>query len=117
MWNIDTMRRTYLAIAEAIDAYRVIPRLLLIAYGMLVYKTWMWYTSLEPYVLAECVDVANDVSQCIISAPTTQHAALVTTVVGIAGLVIGAYQASGRKWNGFTPWKKKKEETTDSASE
>lgn len=31
--------------------------------------------------------------------PTTQHAALVTAVVGIIAPVAGFYQGSGRKWD------------------
>jgi hypothetical protein len=40
----------------------------------------------------------------VIQAPSTQHAALVTAVVGIAAAVFGLYSNSGRKWNGFTNW-------------
>jgi hypothetical protein len=51
----------------------------------------------------------EDMTQCIVQAPTTQHAALVTAVVGIAAAVFGLYTSTGKKWNGFSFWKKKEE--------
>lgn len=112
MFDIDIVRKSYLAFAEALDAFRVVPRILLVAYGYLVYFTVDWFVKLEPYMLEGCK--VEDMSQCIVQAPTTQHAALVSVVVGAAAVVIGLYQNSGRKWNGFTPWKK---ELTDSKEE
>ena len=89
--NIDKIRKVYLSIAEAIDAFRLIPRLLVGGYAWLVYKVVMWYMALPD--------------------PTTQHAALVTTVVSMAAAIIGLYSSTGRKWNGFTPWKNEKDKT------
>jgi hypothetical protein len=65
--------------AEVIDAYRVVPRLLLLGYGYLVWHVTTWFMSLPE--------------------PTTQQAALVTAVVGITAPIAGFYQQSGRKWD------------------
>lgn len=72
--------------AEVVDAWRVVPRAILIAYGMMVWQVFEWYMAL--------------------SVPSTQQAALVTTVAGTVAAIIGLYQHSGRKWgfkNGVIP--------------
>ncbi len=105
--DINTFRKGYLAFAEMLDAFRIFPRLLVLGYTYVLYSTIQWYMNLEPYMLEGCpVELG---SQCIVQAPTTQHAALVTAVVGVAAAIFGLYANSGRKWNGFTPWKKKEE--------
>jgi len=110
MADIDLWRKGQLAVAEFVDAWRIVPRLLVAGYGYVVYTVIMWYKELKPYMLEGCQsDVVKD---CIVQAPTTQHAALVTAVVGMAAVVFGLYANSGKKWNGFTYWNKK---TTDDA--
>ena len=102
-WNdIDTYRTVHLATAEAIDAWRIIPRFLVGAYSFLVYKVVKWYMLLEPKMIEGCV--SEVITNCIYQAPTTQHAALVTAVVGVSAAVFGLYTSSGKKWNGFTFW-------------
>lgn len=64
--------------AEIIDAYRVVPRSILVAYAILVWIVVTWFMELPT--------------------PTTQQAALVTTVTGLIAAVVGLYQNSGRKW-------------------
>lgn len=64
--------------AELIDAFRFVPRTILIAYGIMVWQITEWYMALPD--------------------PTTQHAALVTIVVGVIAPIVGLYQNSGRKW-------------------
>ena len=97
MPSIDQTRKVHLAMAEAVDAWRIIPRLLVGGYAYLIFKTVDWYMNLHPYLLGDHV----------VEAPTTQHAALVTAVVGVGAAVFGLYTNSGKKWNGFTPWSKK----------
>jgi hypothetical protein len=59
---------------------------------------------LEPYLIEGCT--AEDMTKCLAEAPSTQHAALVTAVVGVAAAVFGLYANSGKKWNGFSHWNK-----------
>ena len=102
--TVDTYRRRHLAIAEFIDAWRLIPRLLTIGYGYIVVETIYWYMNLEPYILQGCTkEIAES---CIMQAPTTAHTILLSTVVTIAAPIFGLYANSGRKWNGFTLWDK-----------
>ena len=112
--KIDQFRQGYLVAAELLDAFRIFPRVLVGGYTYLLYVVVTWYMGLVPYVLEGCVsDVAKD---CIIQAPLTQHAALVTAVIGIAAAIFGLYTSTGRKWNGFTAWNKKRAEA-DAAAE
>lgn len=110
--DVDTYRRRHLAFAEAVDAWRLMPRALVVAYGYLLVKVISWYMSLEPHLPKEVLSRVAELSpeqiqMLLIAAPTTQHAVLVTAVVGIAAAIFGLYSNSGKKWNGFTPWKKK----------
>jgi len=102
--NIDTWRKGHLAIAEWIDAWRLIPRALVGGYVFLLYKVINWYMDLEPHLIPNCV--SDNAVDCIVQSPSTQHAALVTAVVGISAAVFGLYTTSGKKWNGFTAWNK-----------
>ena len=114
--DIDTYRRWHLATAEFVDGWRLIPRVLVAAYAYLLYKVIAWYMALEPHLpkeVLEKVDVStlspDQIALLMVDAPSTQHAALVTAVVGIAAAIFGLYSNSGRKWNGFTCWKKCKD--------
>lgn len=109
--DVDTVRRRHLAIAEAVDAWRLMPRLLVFAYAWLLVKVVTWYMHLEPHLPKEVLPrvaelTPEQIQVLLIQAPTTQHAALVTAVVGIAAAIFGLYSSSGKKWNGFTNWKK-----------
>lgn len=90
LWSgtIDERRQVHLMLAEAMDAWRVVPRMLVACYGYLVWDVVQWFMALED--------------------PTTQHATLVSTVIGVAGAVIGIYTSTGRKWseNTFKHWNK-----------
>lgn len=103
--NIDTWRKGHLAVAEWIDAWRVIPRLLVAGYGWVVYKVIIWYMDIENRLIEGCnVEILKEA--CVIQAPNTQHAALVTAVVGISAAIFAFYTNTGKKWNGFTHWNK-----------
>jgi len=110
---IDKLRKAHLALAELFDAWRLIPRAIVGGYGYLLYYMVIeWYTKLAPYMLEGCV--SETVTDCIVQAPTSQHSALVIAIVGIAAPIFGFYANTGKKWNGFTPWSKKKLEAEES---
>jgi hypothetical protein len=75
---VEVNKQKILDWAEIVDAFRVVPRLLLLVTGGLVWTVISWYMGLDD--------------------PSTQQAALVTTATGIVPLIIGLYQNSGRKW-------------------
>jgi len=82
MWT----REDLLNFAELIDAFRVVPRTILIVYAYFVWYVVNWY-----------LPIGN---------PTTGQTALVTTIAGSIPVVIGLYQNSGRRWgpNGNKSW-------------
>jgi hypothetical protein len=71
-----TMRS--LKYAEILDAYRVVPRVLLLGFGYLVWFVVAWFTELHD--------------------PTTQQTAFVSAVVGITAPITAFYFNTGRKW-------------------
>lgn len=110
--DIDRLRKYHLALAEMVDAWRVIPRTIVAGYAYLIY--WVvteWYTKLAPYMLEGCVSQA--VEDCLIQAPTNAHTALVVTVVGMAAPIMAFYVNTSKKWNGFTYWNKPNVEKPD----
>ncbi len=108
MPDIDSWRKGHMAVAEWIDAWRLIPRVIVAGYSYMLWVVVKWYMELEPRILEGC-DMAVLAEKCLIDGPTTQHAALVTAVIGVAAAVFGLYANSGRKWNGFTHWNKPEE--------
>lgn len=65
-------------LAEIIDAYRIVPRLLVLLYGAVCWTVTDWFMALP--------------------APTGPQAALVSTIWGAAAAWFGLYASTGRKW-------------------
>lgn len=72
-------KQRLLSIAETLDAFRVVPRLLLLAYGYVCYGTHTWYTALVN--------------------PTMEQGAYAGVIWGAAAVWFKLYVESGRKWN------------------
>jgi len=72
--------------AELLDAWRVVPRMLILGYIYLIYVVVNWFMLLPD--------------------PSNSQAALVSTVCAAAAAVFGLYSNSGRSW----PAQSKKEE-------
>lgn len=112
--DIDFWRKSHSAAAEAMDAWRVVPRLLVSGYAYLLYKVVDWYMNLKPYIPEEFLTLLEQVNSdpemvaaigsLMVMEPTTQHSFLVSTVVGISAAVFAMYTSSGKTWNGFTHW-------------
>ncbi len=69
----------FMTVAEVLDAYRTMPRMLVAGYSYLVWDTVQWFQALP--------------------AATSQHTFLVSTVVGGAAAVFGLYVNSGASWD------------------
>ena len=69
----------WMSAAEIIDAFRGVPRAMVLGYAYLVWHVVDWFMSL--------------------SAPSTEHTFLVSTVVGGAAAVFGLYVNSGSGWD------------------
>lgn len=113
-------RRISLIIAESVDAWRIIPRVILILYGTLVFNLYLWYRSIPTYVQMQCdsgvlqvltdkgidLEVARDVACSvldIVGGPTAAQSAFVTTIIGLSTGIFGLYVATGRKWERGLP--------------
>jgi hypothetical protein len=104
-YDIDYWRKFHLAFAELVDAWRIIPRIVILGYGFLLFYLTYWYITLEPRIIEGCnIEALGET--CIYNPPTTQHAALLTTVTGIAAAIFAFYASTGRKWDNkeFIPW-------------
>jgi len=98
MTALDRKRLRWLTCAELFDAWRVVPRMLLIGYGYAFWAVIDWYMNLKPTLLENCnKELLADF--CISNAPTTQHSILVSATVGAAAVVFGLYTSTGREWN------------------
>lgn len=118
--DLNQFRKWSNAIAESVDAWRIIPRAMVAAYGYLTWKTWVWYTGIETVVQKSNCQLLGDQIICDITGvvgPSTQQAALVTAIVSVAAVVIGLYTNSGKDWSKpLLPWfGKKKDKPEDSA--
>ena len=72
------MKQKFLDIAELIDAYRIMPRLLVLCYGYMVYDVTMWFKILEN--------------------PNGAQSTFISIVYGAAAGIFGFYAKSGRSW-------------------
>jgi hypothetical protein len=114
--RLSKIRRLLLVLAEIVDAWRVTPRLMIIAYGALILKVFAWYTSIKLVYVTKCDSVAlqlfisqkMDIHQaqqiaCTIAdqvgGPTMSDTTLVTAVFGLAPIIFGIYASTGTKWN------------------
>ena len=107
--DMDKERMTKAKWAEFADSWRIVPRLLVIGYAWLTWSVVSWYMKI-PATLETCkVENSEKICGIIVQAgPTTQHAALVATVVGAAAVVFGLYTSSGKDWSKpIIPWLKK----------
>lgn len=73
-----TEKSELLSYAEIIDAFRVIPRLILFLYGVFVYQIADWFMALPD--------------------PSGAQSTFVSVIVGAASIIVGVYNKSGRKW-------------------
>lgn len=76
---MDSNKKTILSYAEIFDAFRVVPRLLLMLYGLFIYQIAEWFMSLPD--------------------PSGAQSTFVSVVVGAASVIVGVYNKSGRKWD------------------
>lgn len=109
-------KKHLLTLAELIDAFRIVPRLFLIMYGILVYNLYTWFISLETIVQEKCdaalikilIDSGESLEAAkllacqvndVVGGPTSPQAAFVTAIIGLASAAFGFYLNTGRKWS------------------
>ena len=77
------MKQRLLDIAELIDSFRVVPRIILLCYGYMVYDITMWFKILEN--------------------PSSSQSMFISVVYGAAAGIFGLYSKSGREWRIINP--------------
>lgn len=109
-----------LVAAEAFDTWRVMPRIMLLAYAILVSNLYLWYKSIPTYVQEQCdaatlqiflnnkIPIEQSIKlSCtvkdVVGGPTPAQTTLVTTIMGLTSVVFGFYTASGRRWDTGLP--------------
>lgn len=109
------IRKLSLQLAEAIDAWRVVPRMILVSYAWLVNQLYLWYTKIPTYVQEKCdaavlqlftdagmaIDKAQQLACTVVDVvggPTAAQSAFVTTIIGLSTGIFGLYASTGRKW-------------------
>ena len=114
--KFDTVKRWALGMAEVIDAWRVVPRLFLVCYGILMYKIVIWFYALPTYEKRECdsaviqilLDSNIDLVKAqefactvidVVGGPTTAQAAFATTIISLSTAIFAFYANTGRSWD------------------
>lgn len=113
-------RKYSLSLAESFDAWRVIPRIMLLIYSFLVFHLYLWYKSIPTFVQEKCdptilrmvLDQGISMEEAKIMActivdmvggPTASQTTFVTTIIGLSTGIFGLYTATGRKWERGLP--------------
>ena len=117
---MEQFRKYSLALAESFDAWRIIPRAILIVYSALVLNLYLWFRSIPTFVQERCdasmlkllLDrgVALDQAKLmactivdVVGGPTAAQSAFVTTITGLSAGIFGLYTATGRRWDNGLP--------------
>ena len=105
-----------LSAAEVFDAWRIIPRVFLLCYGIMVYQLYTWVKSLPTTEKVECnaevveALIKNNVDPVLINelacrtveivgGPTTAQASFAGAIIGLSTAIFAFYANTGRKWN------------------
>lgn len=117
---MQKFRKLSLPLAESFDAWRIIPRLVLIAYSALVLNMYLWFKSIPTFAQEKCdvamlkllLDSKVDLEQAkslacsivdVVGGPTAAQSAFITTITGLAAGIFGLYTATGRNWSSGMP--------------
>jgi hypothetical protein len=118
--RISKFRKVSLVLAESFDAWRIAPRIMLLAYGALVINLYVWYKSIPTFIQQKCdaavlkifMDGGMDIHQAqqlacsivdVVGGPTPAQSAFVTTIIGLSTGIFGLYTATGKRWDQTLP--------------
>lgn len=122
---VNKFRYLHLSLAEAIDVWRVVPRMFIALYGAMLWWLVKWFTSSTTIEKVTCdsnlilelmkqgVDLvwvqrlACQVTDVIVVAPPTAvHATFASVVAGLSTAVFALYSTAGKDWvKGVGWWK------------
>lgn len=118
--SVKSFRKYSLILAETFDAWRVVPRLVLILYALMVVDLYTWFKSIPTIQVMRCdaalieilrsggmdVDKATDLAcntSDVVGGPTSSQSAFVTTIIGLSTGIFGLYASTGRRWENGLP--------------
>jgi len=101
--------------AHIVDAWRLIPRAIVAMYGFMIYKLFVWYTSIPTHEETSCnnalvqtllennidIDKAMELACTVVDTvggPTGSQTSFVTVIVGLSSAMFGFYVNSGGNW-------------------
>ncbi len=108
-------KKFMMSAAELVDAWRVVPRLVLIGYVFLIISLYNWFKSILTHVVITCnttllsylmshnttIAAAKELA-ChvvgVVGGPTLIQGAFVTTIIGLSTAIFGLYTNTGRRW-------------------
>ena len=109
-------KKVFLDFAEIADAWRVVPRVLVAAYSIMVFSLISWYRDMNTVEQVECDNAvltnlldrgmdavaASDLACAVIDVvggPTTEQTAFATAIIGLSTAIFAFYVNSGRRWD------------------
>lgn len=120
---VNKFRFLHLSLAEAIDVWRVVPRMFIALYGSMLWWLVKWFThsttiekvtcdkDLIIQLLTQKVDyawiqrMACQVTDVIVVAPPTAvHATFASVVAGLSTAVFALYSSAGKDWKDGVSW-------------
>ncbi len=120
---VNKFRYLHLALAEAIDVWRVVPRMFIALYGAMLWWLVKWFTSSTTIEKVTCdaeliiklldrnIDlIAVQKMACtvtdviVVSPPTAVHATFASVVAGLSTAVFALYTTAGKDWNKGIGW-------------
>lgn len=108
-----------LALAEVFDAWRVVPRIMLLTYGYLVMHLYSWYRAIPIYVQTKCdgavleVLLGRDMNPIFakelacnvigtVGGPSSEQSMFASIIIGLSTGIFALYTTTGRKWGAGT---------------
>lgn len=118
--NVKSFRKYSLILAETFDAWRVVPRLVLILYALMVVDLYTWFKAIPTIQVMRCdaalveilknsgmdIDKATELAcktSDVVGGPTSSQSAFVTTIIGLSTGIFGLYASTGRRWENGLP--------------
>jgi hypothetical protein len=118
--NVKAFRKYSLVLAETFDAWRVVPRLVLILYALMVVDLYTWFKAIPTIQVTRCdaalieilktngmdIDKATELAcntNDVVGGPTSSQSAFVTTIIGLSTGIFGLYASTGRRWENGLP--------------
>ena len=113
---MNKFRRWMFVASEAFNMWRVVPRIIILAYSYLVWSMYAWYKSIPTFVQIKCdsalfeillakgqkMDTIKELACSIIGTaggPTAEQTAFVTIIIGLSSAIFALYTGSGKKYD------------------